>query len=73
MHASGDDGFVSKFRCQQVDEGRVEVAAGPHQCGDRQPAGPPAAALVHEAAAIAAAADGPRLRLRQEGQLLPAR
>jgi hypothetical protein len=62
-----------KDRCEQVDERCEQIAKGPDKRGDRQPARPPAFAAFHEAATLPATADGPRLRLPQEGQLLPAR
>jgi len=65
--------FFSQFRRQQVDEGGVEAAPRPDQHGDRAAARPAAAAGVDAPAAVAAAAHGAHLRLRPQGQLLPAR
>ncbi|GIY31980.1 hypothetical protein CDAR_410931 [Caerostris darwini] len=64
---------LEAFRCQQVDEGSVEAAPGPHQRRDRQPQGPAAPTFLHTTATLPAAAHGARLRLRAEGQLLSAR
>jgi len=61
-----------QVRRQQVDERRQQVAPRPDQCRDRELEGPPAATAINEAASVAAAADGAGLRLRAEGELLPA-
>jgi len=61
-----------QVRRQQVDQRRQQVAPRPHQYRDRELEGPTAATAVNKAASVAAAADGPRLRLRAEGELLPA-
>ena len=61
-----------QVRRQQVDQRRQQVAPRPDQCRDRELEGPAAAATVNKAASVAAAADGPGLRLRAEGELLPA-
>ena len=63
---------VLQVRRQQVDQRRQQAASRPDQCRDRELEGPPAAAAVNKAASVAAAADGPGLRLRAEGELLPA-
>lgn len=62
-----------QIRCQQVDEGRLEDAAGSHKCGDRQFAGSVAVATVDAAETVAAAADGPGLCLCAQSQLLSTR
>ena len=62
-----------KDRCEQVDERCEQIAQGPDKRRDREPARPPATAALHATAAFPATADGARLRVPQEGQLLPAR
>lgn len=64
--------FVLQVRRQQVDQGRQQVAPRSDQCRDRELEGPAASPAVDTTAPVAAAADGPRLRLRAEGELLPA-
>lgn len=65
--------LLEQLRCEQVDERGEQIASRPDQHGDRTPAWPPPAPGVYPAAALPAPAHGPRLRLRPEGQLLPAR
>jgi len=63
---------VLQVRRQQVDQRRQQVAPRPDQCRDRELEGPSAATAVNKAASVATAADGAGVRLRTEGELLPA-
>lgn len=65
--------FSNQVRPRQIDERREQAPTRPHQRRDRQPAGPAAPAALHPPAALATAAHGPCLRLRQEIQLLSTR
>lgn len=61
-----------QVRREQVDQGREQVAPRPHQRGDSEPAGPAAPSAVNKTASLPAATHGTRLRLRAQGELLPA-
>ncbi|RZF38860.1 hypothetical protein LSTR_LSTR017609, partial [Laodelphax striatellus] len=58
-------------RHKQVDKGCKQTAPGPDQRRDHQSARPAAPAPLHPPAAQPATADGSRLRLCAQGQLLP--
>lgn len=65
--------FILQVRPGKVNQRGEQTSPRPHQRRNRQPARPSAAAAVYQAEAVPAAADGSRLRLRAEEQLLPAR
>lgn len=65
--------FSCQVRPREIDERREQAPARPDQRRDREPAGPAAPAALHPPAAIATAAHGPCVCLRQEIQLLSTR
>lgn len=64
--------LVMQVRRQQVDQGCQQVAPRSDQRRDREPEGPPATPAFNKTAPVPAAVDGSGLRLRAEGELLPA-
>lgn len=65
--------YSPQVRPRQIDERREQASSRPDQRRDRQPAGPVAPAAFHPPAALAAAAHGPCLCLRQKIQLFSTR
>lgn len=65
--------LLNQVRPRQIDERREQAPTRPDQRRDRQPAGPTASAAFHPPEALATAAHGPCLRLRQKIQLLSTR
>lgn len=64
---------VFQNRRQQVNKRRVEIETRSHKCRNSESTRPTAITTVHQAKTLAASANGPRLRIRAQSQLLSAR